>query len=75
MNQRMEESLEKLGETNTSIDGWDSVYRGADIIRKQFSKIIGEANLKDIKFAVEPEESLSEIRAEKRKAKGNNKTG
>jgi molecular chaperone GrpE (heat shock protein) len=75
LNQRMTDSLEKLGETNTSIDGWDSVYRGAEIIRKQFSKIIGEANLKDIKFAVETEEPKAlDVRAEQRKTKRNNKS-
>jgi hypothetical protein len=43
-------NLEDRKKENVQIDGWDGVYASAQSIRKQFAKIIGEANLPDIPF-------------------------
>lgn len=53
MTDRMLQSLDKIDETTgkeVEIDGWPSAIRGAKLIRTQFVKIIGEANLLDVTF-------------------------
>jgi hypothetical protein len=53
MAQRMLEAIDKMesrDKTTLEIDGWPSALRGAKLVRNQFVKLIGEANLMDVQF-------------------------
>lgn len=48
--ERMCESISKIEDDGIVIDGWPSAIRGATLVREQFVKVIGEANLRDVQF-------------------------
>ena len=48
--ERMCEAISKIEDDGIVIDGWPSAIRGATLVREQFVKVIGEANLRDVQF-------------------------
>ena len=48
--ERMCEAISKIEDDGIIIDGWPSAIRGATLVREQFVKVIGEANLRDVQF-------------------------
>ena len=48
---RMRESVDKVKDDGIELDGWASAIRGANLVRDQFVKVIGEANLRDVLFS------------------------
>lgn len=55
MCKRTLEAVGKLGDKSLRIDGWDSVPKSVNTIRKHFAKIIGEAGLRDLLYATDLE--------------------
>lgn len=48
--EKMQESVLRVKDDGIEVDGWPSAIRGANLIRDQFVKVIGEANLRDVLF-------------------------
>jgi hypothetical protein len=64
-------SLQERGKDGVQIDGWDGVYSNAQSIRKQFAKIIGEANLPEIPFTRPNNENQSGLEKKTTRNKNN----
>ena len=81
MCKRTLDAIGKLGDKSLRIDGWDSVPKSVNTIRKHFAKIIGEAGLRDLLYASDLEsedtqdqlsqkQSISAKRSAKKKTTG-----